>query len=102
MISSSSEFPATIAFIHGPQGSGKSTLLSSALDATDHSSLIIDVKLLNDASSDSAVVASLGKQTGYRPLFTFWNSISNLVDLASVGLIGQKGASTVFKIECQS
>jgi len=37
------------------------------------------------------MVAALAQQTGYRPVFTFFNSMSNLIDLASVGLIGQKG-----------
>lgn len=81
----------TIAFIHGPQGSGKSSLLDSALQSTGRASLTIDIKLLNDAPNDSTLVGSLAKQAGYWPFFTFWNSASNLVDMASVGLIGQKG-----------
>jgi len=39
------------------------------------------------------MVAELAKQTGYWPVFTFFNSMSNLIDLASVGLIGQKGST---------
>lgn len=82
---------ATIAFVHGPQGSGKSSLLNSALQSTGRTSLTIDIKLLNEAQNDGALVGSLAKQTGYWPFFTFWSSASNLVDVASVGLIGQKG-----------
>lgn len=41
--------------------------------------------------SDSKMVAALAQQTGYWPVFTFFNSMSNMIDLASVGLIGQKG-----------
>jgi len=37
------------------------------------------------------MVAALAQQTGYWPVFTFFNSMSNMIDLASVGLIGQKG-----------
>lgn len=37
------------------------------------------------------MVAALAQQTGYRPVFTFFNSMSNMIDIASVGLIGQKG-----------
>ena len=91
MLLSRTQPTATIAFIHGPQGSGKSSLLSSALQSTGRTSLTIDIKLLNDAQNDSALVASLAKQAGYWPFFTFWSSSSNLVDVASVGLIGQKG-----------
>ena len=41
--------------------------------------------------SDSKMVAALAQQTGYWPVFTFLNSMGSLIDLASVGLIGQKG-----------
>lgn len=41
--------------------------------------------------SDSRMVAALAQQTGYWPVFTFFNSMSNMIDLATVGLIGQKG-----------
>lgn len=41
--------------------------------------------------SDPKMVAALAQQTGYWPVFTFFNSMSNMIDLASVGLIGQKG-----------
>lgn len=37
------------------------------------------------------MVKSLAEQTGYWPIFSFLNSVNNLIDLASVGLIGQKG-----------
>lgn len=43
--------------------------------------------------SDSKIVAELARQTGYWPVFTFFNSMSNMIDLASVGLIGQKGST---------
>lgn len=55
------------------------------------STLVIDCKELQDASSDSQLIATLAKQTGYRPMFTFLNSANSLIDLASVGIIGQKG-----------
>ena len=34
---------------------------------------------------------TLSKQTGYWPVFTFVKSMNHLIDLASVGLIGQNG-----------
>ena len=43
--------------------------------------------------SDSKMVATLAQQTGYWPVFTLFNSMGNLIDLASVGLIGQKGST---------
>jgi RNA12 protein len=53
--------------------------------------MLIDCAEIYAGGSDAAMVASLAEQTGYWPVFTFLNSINNLIDLASVGLIGQKG-----------
>lgn len=53
--------------------------------------LMIDCADLYSAGSDGAVLQSLSRQTGYRPVFPFVNSMNNLIDIASVGLIGQKG-----------
>lgn len=56
-------------------------------------SLVIDVKELSKTTSDAALLSSLARQTGYWPIFSVFNSFNNLIDLASVGLIGQKGES---------
>ena len=53
--------------------------------------MVIDVGELSKAGSDSALVSGLANQTGYWPVFSFLNSVNNLIDLASVGVIGQKG-----------
>jgi hypothetical protein len=53
--------------------------------------LIIDCAKLQRANSDARLVDGLSKQTGYWPVFTFLDSMNSLIDLASVGLIGQKG-----------
>lgn len=44
-----------------------------------------------NTGSDSAMVQELARQVGYWPYFSFLSSINNMIDLASVGLIGQKG-----------
>ncbi|KAJ3822055.1 RNA12 protein-domain-containing protein [Lentinula raphanica] len=85
-----SDLPSTVTFVHGPQGSGKSTMIASALKSAERKSLVIDCRELSKASSDAQLVAGLAKQTGYWPIFSFLNSMNNLIDLASVGLIGQK------------
>lgn len=54
--------------------------------------VVIDCNDIYAGASDSAMVTSLAEQTGYWPIFTFLNSVNNLIDLASVGVIGQKGA----------
>lgn len=87
--------PNTVAFIHGPQGSGKSPMVESIVSDLGRTTLVIDCKELLKASSDSQIIGALAMQTGYWPVFTFFNSMSSLVDLASVGLIGQKSKSYI-------
>ncbi|KDQ60596.1 hypothetical protein JAAARDRAFT_67035 [Jaapia argillacea MUCL 33604] len=89
------EVPTSIAFVYGPQGSGKDRLLARVTKATQRNFLVIDCTPLIKASSDAAAVSALADQTGYWPVFTFTNSINTMIDMASVGLIGQKaGLST--------
>ncbi|KAF8906048.1 RNA12 protein-domain-containing protein [Gymnopilus junonius] len=84
------DMPSTIAFVHGPKGSGKASMVDSIIQQSERNTLFIDCKTLNNAPSDSALVAALAAQTGYWPVFNFVNSMGSLIDLASVGLIGQK------------
>ncbi|PFH47169.1 hypothetical protein AMATHDRAFT_77324 [Amanita thiersii Skay4041] len=84
------DMPSTIAFIYGPQGSGKTRMVQSVLHETGRDILVIDCDLLNHATSDAQLVGALATQIGYKPVFTFLNSLNTLIDLASVGLIGQK------------
>ncbi|KAJ8482266.1 hypothetical protein ONZ51_g5474 [Trametes cubensis] len=84
------DLPSTICFVHGPQGSGKTRMLSSLLKEQGRKAMVIDVGELSKAGSDSALVSGLANQTGYWPVFSFLNSVNNLIDLASVGVIGQK------------
>ncbi|KAF8475410.1 RNA12 protein-domain-containing protein [Gautieria morchelliformis] len=84
------DYPSTITFVHGPAGSGKSQLIRSVLQKSDRRTVLIDCAKIYAGGSDSAMVASLAEQTGYWPVFTFLNSVNSLIDLASVGLVGQK------------
>ncbi|EJT98381.1 hypothetical protein DACRYDRAFT_96567, partial [Dacryopinax primogenitus] len=90
-----SEQPSNFALVSGPEGSGKSVMIHHALSTGHRHALIIDCAELCKASSDTALVSELAKQTGYWPVFGMFSSLNNLLDLASVGLIGQKaGFST--------
>lgn len=82
----------TVAFMHGPQGSGKTTMIESTVQEEGRSVLYLDCRELQKKGSDSQLIAELARQTGYWPVFTLANSMGNLLDVASVGLIGQKGA----------
>lgn len=66
-------------------------MITALLKDTKRKALVIDVGALSKAGSDVALVSGLAGQTGYWPVFSFLNSMNNLIDLASVGLIGQKG-----------
>ena len=59
-------------------------------DKRSRKALIIDCSAVAKAKSDAAVVSELADQTGYYPVFSFMGSISNMIDLAALGLIGQK------------
>ncbi|THG98922.1 hypothetical protein EW026_g3341 [Hermanssonia centrifuga] len=84
------DLPNTVTFLFGPKGSGKTHMMQRILKDGHRKVLIIDIGELSKASSDAALVAALANQTGYWPVFSFLNSMNNLIDLASVGLIGQK------------
>lgn len=84
------ESAETFIVIHGPRGSGKRELV---LDRTlkDHRyKLVIDCKQIQDAKGDTAKIARAASQVGYRPIFSWMNSISSFIDLAAQGMIGTK------------
>ncbi|OBZ75791.1 Mitochondrial escape protein 2 [Grifola frondosa] len=85
-----SDIPNTVAFVHGPQGSGKTRMINAVLTDTGRKAITIDVTELTKATSEMALVSGLAQQTGYWPVFSFLNSMNNLIDMASVGIIGQK------------
>ncbi|KAG1749107.1 RNA12 protein-domain-containing protein [Suillus paluster] len=87
-------YSSTVAFVHGPQGSGKYHMLQAIIRDTGRKALVIDCAELNKATSDTRLVSALAQQTGYRPIFTFLNSVNNMIDIATVGLIGQKAGFT--------
>ncbi|GHJ88128.1 hypothetical protein NliqN6_4530 [Naganishia liquefaciens] len=84
------EVPGTFITITGPPGSGKNDLVTRVIADKKKKALIINCSAVAKAKSDAAVVSELADQTGYYPVFSFMGSISNMIDLAALGLIGQK------------
>ncbi|KAL7421170.1 mitochondrial escape protein 2 [Cryptotrichosporon argae] len=95
-----SEYPSTFITISGPPGSGKTSLVTRVIKKPPshdqpRPALVIDCADIGKAKSDGALISALADQTGYYPVFSFLSSLNGLIDLASVGLIGQKaGFST--------
>ena len=80
----------TFIVVQGPRGSGKKELV---LDGALHDCklrLVIDCKPIQEAHGDSAVIAAAAAEVGYRPVFSWMNNISSLIDIASQSAIGTK------------
>ncbi|KAF2083889.1 hypothetical protein K490DRAFT_50506 [Saccharata proteae CBS 121410] len=80
----------TFIIVQGPRGSGKRELVvDQALKHKNHK-LVIDCKPVQEARGDSATIAAAAAQVGYRPVFSWMNSISGMIDLAAQGATGVK------------
>ncbi|KAJ5928059.1 hypothetical protein N7466_007015 [Penicillium verhagenii] len=84
------ETAETFIVIHGPRGSGKRELVLEQALKNHHYKVIIDCKQIQDARGDTAKISRAAAQVGYRPIFSWMNSISSLIDLAAQGMIGTK------------
>lgn len=83
----------TFIVVQGPRGSGKRELvIEHALQhkRESHRVLVVDCKPVQEARGDTATIASAAAQVGYRPVFSWLNNISGLMDLAAQGLTGAK------------
>lgn len=80
----------TFIVIQGPRGSGKKELLLDQALRGRKNNLVIDCKPIQEAKGDSATICAAALEVGYRPVFSWMNSISSLIDLAAQGTIGTK------------
>ena len=80
----------TFIVIQGPRGSGKKELVLEQALGGRKNTLVIDCKPIQDAKSDSSTICAAAVEVGYRPVFSWMNSISSLIDLAAQGTIGTK------------
>ncbi|MCJ1313236.1 mitochondrial escape protein 2 [Agyrium rufum] len=80
----------TFVVVQGPRGSGKRELvLDQALEGRKNQ-LVVDCKPIQEAHGDSATINAAAKEVGYRPIFSWMNSMNSLIDLAAQGTIGTK------------
>ena len=80
----------TFIVIQGPRGSGKKELVLDEALQGHKNRLVIDCKPIQEAHGDAATIKAAALEVGYRPIFSWMNSISSLVDLAAQGTIGTK------------
>ena len=80
----------TFIVVQGPKGSGKMELVKEQALKDRKNTLIIDCKHIQEARGDGATIGAAAAEVGYKPVFSWMNSISSLVDLAAQGTIGTK------------
>ena len=80
----------TFIVIQGPRGSGKKELVLDQALGGRKNTLVIDCKPIQEAKGDSSTIRAAAVEVGYRPVFSWMNSISSLIDLAAQGTIGTK------------
>ncbi|KAF2878314.1 RNA12 protein-domain-containing protein [Massariosphaeria phaeospora] len=80
----------TFIIVQGPRGSGKRELVVDQALKDKKDKVIIDCKPIQEARGDSATINAAAAQVGYRPVFSWMNSISGMVDMAAQGATGVK------------
>ncbi len=80
----------TFIVVQGPRGSGKKELIMDQALKDRKNILLIDCKPIQEARGDAATINAAAAEVGYRPVFSWMNSVSSLIDLAAQGTIGVK------------
>lgn len=80
----------TFIIVQGPRGSGKRELVVDQALHDRKRKLVIDCKPIQEAHGDSATITAAALSVGYRPVFSWMNSISGMIDMAAQGATGVK------------
>ncbi|KAK2865292.1 hypothetical protein FQN49_003722 [Arthroderma sp. PD_2] len=80
----------TFIVVHGPRGLGKKEFVLDEALKNYKNKLVIDCKPIQEARGDSSMIAAAATEVGYRPVFSWMNSISSVVDVATQSAIGTK------------
>ncbi|ETS05209.1 mitochondrial escape protein 2 [Trichoderma reesei RUT C-30] len=80
----------TFIVVTGPRGSGKAEMVMSQALSGRKNVLLIDCKPITEANGEALTIRRLATAVGYRPVFSWANSISSMVDLAIQGTTGVK------------
>ncbi|KAI0163416.1 RNA12 protein [Pestalotiopsis sp. NC0098] len=96
------ETAETFIVIQGPRGSGKKELVLDQALKGRRNILVIDCKSIVEARGESATIKRMAAQVGYRPIFSWANSVSSMVDLAVQSTTGVKaGFSETLEAQLQ-
>ena len=84
------ETAETFIVVQGPRGSGKKELVLEQALKDRSNVLVIDCKPIVEARGESATIKKMASAVGYRPIFSWANSISSMADLAVQSTTGVK------------
>ncbi|KAL8690433.1 MAG: hypothetical protein Q9218_004122 [Villophora microphyllina] len=84
------ETAETFIVVQGPRGSGKKELVLDEALKGRRNTLLIDCKPIQEARGDSSTIFAAAREVGYRPVFSWMNTFSSLIDLAAQGTFGTK------------
>lgn len=80
----------TFVVVQGPRGSGKKELVLEQALKDRQNVLVIDCKEIVEARGESAIIKKMAAEVGYRPIFSWANSVSSMIDLAIQSTTGVK------------
>ncbi|RCI17218.1 hypothetical protein L249_2243 [Ophiocordyceps polyrhachis-furcata BCC 54312] len=80
----------TFVIVTGPRGSGKASLVLDQALAERENVVVVDCRPIVDAGGEAGTIGRLAGALGYRPIFSWANSISSMVDLAVQSATGVK------------
>ncbi|KAF2016595.1 escape protein-like protein 2 [Aaosphaeria arxii CBS 175.79] len=80
----------TFIIVQGPRGSGKKELVLDQALKDKKYKLVVDCKPIQEARGDSATINAAAAEVGYRPVFSFMNSLNGMIDMAAQGATGVK------------
>ncbi|KAK8094415.1 Mitochondrial escape protein 2 [Apiospora hydei] len=84
------ETAETFIVVQGPRGSGKKELVTEQALKGRGNVLVLDCKPIVEARGESATIKHMAAQVGYRPIFSWANNISSMIDLAVQSTTGVK------------
>ncbi|KAM7199619.1 RNA12 domain containing protein [Rhypophila sp. PSN 637] len=80
----------TFIVVHGPRGSGGRELIMDQVLEGRKDVLVVDCRPIVEARGEAGLIRRLAFEVGYRPVFSWANNLSSMVDLAVQSTTGVK------------